>query len=155
GFNRFEEKAEPERVEKVLRLLEVRAVAEIQGERFEPRGVQPQPLHDVISGEKHRSAVDAAGETDAERRPGVNRAQPLGDLLRHRANVAAADFIEIRRERVARRIEKARISWVRVGTTDELNLDDMMRRDHSRVARMKLAGKSFALEPLVDGVDAI
>ena len=53
------------------------------------------------------------------------------------------------------RREKAGVSRVWVGAANQLNLDDIMGRYHSCVARMELTGESFDLELLVYGIDAI
>src|SRR2546429_8705429 len=72
-FNRFEEQAESKPVEEFTGLLEVRAVAEIQRESFEPARIHAEFLHDVIGDEKYRTAVDAAGEADPDRRLNAQR----------------------------------------------------------------------------------
>ena len=54
-------------LEEGARLLDVRAVAEVEGEGFEPRGVHAELAHDVVGGEEDAAAVDASGERDADR----------------------------------------------------------------------------------------
>jgi hypothetical protein len=81
----------------------------------------------VVGDQKHGSAVDAARERDADGRPRVDPREPLGDFVRERFDVTAADLVEIRGQRGALRREKARVRRRRIGTADERQLDDVMR----------------------------
>jgi hypothetical protein len=63
----------------------------------------------VIRDQKHRSAVDAARERDADRGARVDSREPLGDFMRERFDVAAADLVEIGGQRRALRREKPRV----------------------------------------------
>ena len=53
------------RCEEGAGLLEVGAVAEVEGEGFEARWVHAEFAHDVVGGEEDAAAVDASGEEDA------------------------------------------------------------------------------------------
>ena len=85
----------------------------------------------------------------------VDSFQPLSNFIRERADVGAADLVEIGGELVALRIEEAQVNGIGVRASDELQLDDVMRRHHARVAGMKLVLEAFALEPGVENIDAV
>ena len=109
----------------------------------------------MVGRQKNRAAIDPAGETDADRLALRDLAKPLRDLVRERSNVSPANLLQIGGESVALRIEKAGVGRVRIGTSDELNLNHMMRRHHARVAGMELAFKPLGLQPRIDGVDPL
>src|SRR5215210_7576303 len=81
--------------------------------------------------------------------------QPMRNFVYQRADIAFADFIEVRRKLVSLWIEETCVSRVRIRATNQLNLDDVMRRDHPRVAGMKLFAESILAQPTVDRVNAI
>jgi hypothetical protein len=53
-------------LQKLLRLLDIRAIAEIQSERLEPARTHAELPHDVIRHEENRAAINAAGERRAD-----------------------------------------------------------------------------------------
>ena len=136
-------------------MLQVRTIAEGEGEGFEAGGVHAQLFHDVISGKKHRATIDAAGKTNANRLLLRNLAQPLGDFLREGANVTSSDFGQILRELISLRIEKAGVSGIGIRAADELNFHHVMGRNHPGVAGVELFGQTFPLEPLVNCINPI
>src|SRR6266568_6653605 len=80
-----------------------------------------------------------------QRRPVSDASEPFGDFVRQCANVACADFVKVRRERVAARREKAFVNRVRVRAADQVYLDNMMGWHHPSVARMELSIETFLL----------
>ncbi len=136
-------------------MLNVCAVAEIQCEGLEPARTHAELSHYMISDEKNRSAVDTSGEFDANRFVRRNFFEPLGDFIGQRTDVAAANFVEIRGKGVASRRKIAGVSRVGIGTADELQLNNIVRGHHSRVAWMKLSVKSLGLELIENTVNAI
>ncbi len=58
-------------------------------------------------------------------------------------------------KRVARRRKEPRVLRIRIGTADQRDFDHVVRRDHPRVARMKLIGQPFAREGVAQRVHAI
>ena len=145
----------PSRVQKFAGLLVIRPVAEIQRERLEPGRAEAELAHDMIRHEKNRPAVNAAGKRHADGFMRRNPFQPLGDFVRQRADVTAADVVEVGRKRVALRREVARVGRVGIGTADELDFHHVMRRHHARVAGMKLPVQSLGLELVENGVNAV
>src|SRR5437667_5530743 len=154
--------------------MKIRAVAKVQGEGFKPSRVQAELAHEVIGHEENRPAVDAAGKADAdgrldaqlsplapvlslsERLPRLTgEVQPPGDFVRQRADVTAADFIEVGRQCVALWREEAPAGRLGIRTANELDFDEVMRRNHARVGGMKLVVEAFGLELSVNGVDAV
>ena len=108
----------------------------------------------MVGHQEHRSAVDTAGERDADRLV-IETLQPRRDLSGERADVAAADLVEIGGERAAGRIEEPRVDRIRIGTADEGEIDHVMRGDHAGVARMELTREAVAGQRLEQRVDAI
>src|SRR5262245_24815569 len=80
--------------------------------------------------------------------PSVNSLEPLGNFLCRRADVSAPYFVQVGGKLVPLRSEEARVSRCWIRTTQELNLHDVMRRHHARVAGMKLAFESLGFEPI-------
>ncbi len=112
----------------------------------------------MVGHQKHRAAVDASRERDANRvglRARVDPRQPLADLVGERADVAAADLVEILRERAPLRREETRVDRIGIGTPHEREVDDVVGRHHARVARVELRGQAVGLERGVQRVDAI
>ena len=99
GFDGFEEQRQAEPFQKFARLLQVRAVAQVQRERFEPARTHPELLHDMIRHEKNRAAVDAAG-----------KATPIGSFSGIRFNhlaISSASAPMYRRPISSRSVESA------------------------------------------------
>jgi len=112
----------------------------------------------VVDDEKHRTAVDAAGKADADRLPSslpLDVHQPLGDFVRQCTDVAAADLVEIRRQRPVLRREEARVGRVGIRTSHQLQLDDVVGRDHPGVSWMKLAVEPRLFQRPLQDVDPI
>ncbi len=154
-LDRLEEHPEAEPLQKGARLAEILAAADREGERLQARRAHAQPPQDVVGREKDGAAVHASRKTDAERRVGWNAPEPLRDLVAEGPDVARPDHPRVGRQGVALGREVSRVGRRRVGTAHELDLDDVVRRHHPRVARVELAGEALALEELVDGVDAV
>jgi hypothetical protein len=154
GLDCLQEQAKSERIEKRSRLRGVRAVAEVEDKGLQPAQVHSAFPHDMVRREKNTSAVDAAREADANRFMGRHAVEPLRNLFGEHADIELADSIEIGKERARFRRKKSRVHRVGVGAADELNLDHVMGRNHSRVAGMKLRRESFVLQPVVDRIDA-
>ena len=85
----------------------------------------------------------------------VDADQPLRDLVGQRADVAPADLVEVWRQRPACGREEPRVGRIRIGTSDERELDDVVRGHHSRVARVKLALETGFFQRVLQGVDAV
>ena len=79
----------------------------------------------------------------------------LRDLFRQRADVSAADLVEIGGQERRRRIEEARVLRIGIRTSDQLKLHHMVGRHHAGVTGMKLRGEPFRFQPVVNGVDAV
>ena len=109
----------------------------------------------MISSQEYAAAVDPAREADPNGLTFRNALQPTGNLAGSSTNVCFADNIQVRRQRVGFGCEEARVDRIRVRTPDQLQLHNMVRRNHTRVARMKLAIEPFALQPVIDCVDAM
>ena len=69
----------------------------------------------------------------------VLHGEPAPQLGVQRLDVVTADDVEVRRQRLARRIEEAAMDGIRIGTSDEPQRRDVVRRHHARVARMELS----------------
>ena len=82
SFDGFEKQSQTKSFQKVARLRQVRPVTERQRKRLQPRRVHPEFLEHVIRRQKHRSAVDAPGETYPYRFTLRYTTQPLCDLIR-------------------------------------------------------------------------
>src|SRR6266850_5750126 len=81
--------------------------------------------------------------------------EPGPQLGVQRCDIVPPDTIEIGRQRAARRIEEATIDGVGVGTADETQGCDVMRRRHPRVRRVKLIGPAAPAELGRDLVDPL
>ena len=123
-----------------------RPVAEIQHERLQPRRRHAEAQHRVIGDEEHRAAVDAARKSDADRR----RASLRASIAVSHFAISSASAPMYRRpissrsggQRAALGREEPGVGRDRIGTADERELDDVVRRHHARVARMKLARRA-------------
>jgi hypothetical protein len=103
---------------------------------------------------------DAAGKHDANwlgafSRISIERRQPFRDLVSERAEVAAADLVEIGRKHRAWRVEETRVRRIRIGASNQAQLEDVVSRDHPRVARMELFSESFRGKRAMQRIDAI
>ena len=155
GLDRLEEHSHVQLAEKIVALLQVGAVAEAQRERLEPAKVAAQFAHHSVRRQEHRAAVDAAGETAAYGLGFRDALEPFANFIFQRGDVVVADQVEISGILVANRIKKSLVSRVGVGAADELDRDEIMRRNHARVVRMKLISETLFLEPLSNGIDAM
>ncbi len=155
GLDRLEKHSEAEGSKERARLIEVGSAAEGEGEGFETDRAHREPAHHVIRHQEYRAAVDASREADADRLLDRNRAKPLLDFVGERADVPGADLVRIGRQGPGGGVEIPRVGRSRIGTPDELDLDDVMGRHHARVARVELAREAFLLEEGPDDVDAV
>ena len=154
-FDRFEKEAEAQAFEEEPSLPQVFSAADREGEGLQTRRAHAEGAQDVLRDEKDRPAVHAAGKADPDRLGRRDRPQPLGDFFRQGADVASPDLVQVGREDVAGRREKTRVRRFRVGAADEPEFDDVMSRDHPRVARLKLFLQTVGEEAGVDGVDPV
>ncbi len=149
----IEPAAEP--LEELPRLGEVLAVAQREREGLQARRALAARAQHVLDRQQDGAAVDAAGEEHAEGLAGRHAIEPPRDLAGERADVAPADLVEVGRQAVALRGEEALVGRVRIGTADQPELDDVVRRHHPRVARVKLPGQALGREQVPDRVDAL
>ena len=154
SFDRLEKQAEAQGIEKCACLLHIGPIAEVEDKRLESARIHAQLEHHVIGRQKDASAVDAAREAYPDRLMLRNRIQPLADLFSQRSDILTPDHVEVRRQCPHRRREEPRVNRIWIGASDELNLHHVVCRHHARVARMKLAVKSFLAEPGVNFVNA-
>ena len=56
---------------------------------------------------------------------------------------------------IAARVEEPLVRRVRIRAADELDRDEIMRRNHSCVVGMKLVPKTLFHEPLTDGINTV
>src|SRR2546427_1392746 len=95
---------------------------------------------------RERVSVRGMDRRNSVQRRSSQKNQPFRDFIRERANVTAANFVEVGGQRVALRREIARVSRIGVGAADELNFGDVMGRHHARVTGMKLVVEALSLE---------
>jgi hypothetical protein len=99
-------------------------------------------------------AVDASRKTNpyglVRRGPG----QPPLHLARERFDVSSANLIDIRAQHPHRRSKEAIVDRIRIRATNELKFDDVVRRNHPRIAGMELCCEPFGLQPLENQVNA-
>ncbi len=156
GLDHLAEELEIGTAEELPGLLEIGAAAvDGEGERLEPGRTLSGGEQLVVEGEQQRAAVDAAGEEDAQGLGRGQGGQPEADLLAEGADVGLADDVEVRRQHLARRIEEAPVDRVGIGAADELDLGDVVGRDHPRVGGMELVAVPLALQRVADLVDAV
>src|SRR6185437_13925088 len=109
----------------------------------------------MVGGEKHASAIDAPGKTNADRLAGRHYAQPLRNLIRQGSNVGSANTIQVGRQCLWFRREEPRINRVRVGTANKLKFNYIMSGNHPGVAGMELRVETGRFEPFVNSINSI
>src|ERR1700730_11806073 len=109
----------------------------------------------MVGSQKDGTAVDAARKGHSDWLFFGNKPEPFSNFLRQRSDITPANLVQVCGQGVTLRREKAGVSRVWVGAANQLNLDDIMGRYHSCVARMELTGESLDVELLVYGIDAI
>src|SRR5207245_10754039 len=102
---------------------------------------------------RERVRVRGMDGRNSARRRSSQKNQPFRDFVGDRADVTPADVVEVGQQRIALRREIARVGRIGVGAANELNLSDVMRRHHTRIAGMKLVVEAIGLELVVNGVD--
>ncbi len=155
GFDWFEEESKTKTLKKLTGLGEIRALAEVQGECFEPAGADPKLAHDMVSHEKDRAAINAAGKGHPNRFVARNVLQPLCDFISQSADIAAADFVQILRASIALWGKETCVGRIGIRATDELQFHNVMRRNHPGITGMKLVAQAFGFELVVNSINAV
>ena len=109
----------------------------------------------MVEGEQEGAAVDAAGEEDAEGVLLRDGREPEADLLAQGADVGLTDDVEVRRQHTPGGIEEAPVGRIGVGAAHELDLGDVMGRDHPGVGGVELIAVPLPLQRVADRVDAV
>src|ERR1700735_2799886 len=103
-----------------------------------------QAFHHVVGGQENTATVDTTGKADADRLRCRKALKPYRDLIRQSADVTLTDPAQIGSHGRHLGRKKSSVDWIRIRTSNQLDFDDMMRRNHPGVAGMKLRSHGFA-----------
>ena len=109
----------------------------------------------MVSDEEDGAAIHTAGETNPDGFTGRQAAEPLPDLVAQGADVVFAQLLEVGGKGVALRRKEALVNRVGIGATNQMNLHDVMSRNHAGIAGMELRPESLLLQPVPDRVNAV
>ena len=152
----FAEHLEMGATQELVRLAHVLAFGiHRKRECLQPRGRLPFVEQQLVKTKEDRSAVDAARKWNADRRRRILHGEPAAQLAVNRFDVLPPREIEILRKRGAGRIEEAPVYGVRIGTTDQAQGGDVVRRNHSRIARVELTRPSTSRQLRRDRIDPL
>src|ERR1700722_7652767 len=108
-----------------------------------------QVFHHVVGGQENTATVDTTEKADADRLRCRKALKPYRDLIRHSADVTLTDAAHIGSHGRPLGRKKSSVDWIGIGTSNQLDFDDMMRRNHPGVAGMNLRSQAFAFEPSI------
>jgi hypothetical protein len=153
--DRFPPVLESQLVCRASRLRGILPAAEIEREGANQIGISSQIHRRLSRQQPHGGAVDAPGKCHRDALLPGHRGQPcLGGVVRRR-HIDGTGFIEVGRALPDRRLEESAIARRRIGASDLIHFDQVMRRHHAGVRRIELPADPLRLTPVEDSIDSI